>query len=156
MKAFFMFQGLHDYLRRVSASISERYSNGQYGESPYLNIPIYQTRTDPSDTKQVIQNGPPAMTNEPGRSQRGDPNNLMQFQGERPLVDSLVNKSTVPVTTTVINEEKTDAQGEPANNSTTPEGRNQNRDTIGFNPGEWTDPGIDDAPSGWNDPYDNR
>jgi hypothetical protein len=111
---------------------------------------------DPSDTKEEIQNGAPAMTNEPGLSQRGDPKNLMQFQGERPLVDSLVNDSSVPVTNTVMNEEKTNAQGEPNNNTTTPEGLNDNRDTIGFDPGLWTDPWVDADPSGWNNPNDNR
>jgi len=152
-----MLIGFHDFLRKVATSIPKLYRLGQDGESPYLNIPYYQTQMDPSDTKDVIQNGPPSMTNEPGKSQRGDPQTLIRFQqGERPLVDSLLNESIMPATQTVINEEKTDAQGEPVNDSTTPGGRNENRDTIGFNPGEWTDPGMDSAPSGWNDPYDNR
>lgn len=144
-------------LLNMAHSAMVRYAYAGYQNSPYLNIPYYQQRTDPSDSSQMVMDGPPAMTNEPGRSQRGDPKNLIRFQqGIRPLVDSLVNKSTVPVTVTVMNEEKTDEQGEPRNDSTTPKGRNQNRDTIGFNPGEWTPPNMDDAPSGWNDPYDNR
>jgi hypothetical protein len=151
-----MFLSIHQLLRKVADDISIRYGYGETSESPYINIPIFQTRLDPSDTKQVIQDGPPSMTNEPGRSQRGNPKNLMQFQGERPEVDSLINKSTVPVTNTVINEEKTNVQGEPVNDSVTPGGHNEDRDTIGFNPGEWTEPGMDAAPSGWNDPYDNR
>lgn len=144
---------LHRVIKKLASDISRRYSSGQYGESPYLNIPYFQTRMDPSDTKQDLQNGPPAMTNEPGRSQRGDPSTLIQFQqGERPLVDSLVNNSNFPVTNTIISDEKTDAQGEPTNDTTTPDGGGQNRETIGFNPGEWTEPNMDGAPSGWNNP----
>jgi len=155
MRVFYMYIGLHDILRDRSASLINTGSNTSNQNSPYLNIPIYQTRISPSSPGSDIQSGPPSLYNEPGRSQRGNPKHMIQFQGERPLVDSLVNHSTVPVTTTVINEEKTNAQGEPVNDSTTPDGRNEDRDTIGFNSGEWTDPDVDAAPSGWNDPYNN-
>jgi hypothetical protein len=147
-----MLVGIDKVLKRLSSSISSTSRIVQSTDSPYQNINYYQNFTDPSETKEDTQNGPPAMTNEPGRSERGNPKELMQFQGERPLVDSLVGPSSLPVTTTVLNEGRTDAQGERVNKHYSPGALDDNRDTVEVGYGDWTEPSNDVAPSGWNNP----
>lgn len=120
-----------DYMRRMAYSIRE----GQYGNSPYLNIPYHLPRLYPSDPAQVVQDGPPSMYNEPGLSERTKNKKDIRRQGPRPTPVDWNEKYVLPVTVTNIGNPKEDVQGEPRNN-TTPEGRNEDRDTIGFNPGE--------------------
>lgn len=83
--------------------------------------------------------GPPAMNNEPmnddedGRLKRKQD---IRRQGERPDPKDPLTRVVVPVTTTVFPENiREDAQGHP-NDTTLPGGRNENRDTIGFDPDE--------------------
>jgi hypothetical protein len=121
-------------------------------ESPYQNIPFFQTKFDPSETSQELQLGPPSEYNDPDRKDRlKNVEDIRQNQGIRPEKDVWYNPM-LPVTVTNIGEPWTDAQGEPTNNTTRPGGRNENRDTIGWNEGQWTDPWCDSDPSGWNDP----
>jgi len=110
---------------------------GQYSESPYINIPFFQTRMDPSDIKQDIQDGPPSLYNDPDKKDRLKNKEDLRRQGPRPgPTDPLIRVQ--PVLVTEVGDPKTDEQGEPHDNTTpgaNPE--DLNRETIGFNPGEW-------------------
>lgn len=110
----------------------------EYGESPYLNIPYYQQQTDPSDPEEWIQSGPPSLYNDSDRSDRLKNKEDIRRQGPRPGPVDPLYLHTHPVRVTVIGDPKTDAQGEPTDNVP---GRGThedlNRDTIGFNPGEY-------------------
>lgn len=109
----------------------------EYGNSGYLNVPYYQPYTYPSDQADWVQSGPPSLYNDLDKEDRLQEKNDMRRQGPNPgPVDILM--SGRPVTDTIIEGPKTDAQGEPTDNVP---GRGTsedlNRDTIGFNPGEW-------------------
>lgn len=149
-----MLENVSGHIRRIANQLVA----DQKGNSPYLNIPIYQKKIDPSDPSWMIDQGPPSMYNEPDPERRIKKKlkKDIRYQGPRPTpVDPLY--SGRPVTVTVHEEAKTDEQGKPRDNvPARGTSEDLNRDTIGFNPGEWTDPSMDDAPSGWNNPYDNR
>ncbi len=123
-----------EHLRRCARGIKE----GQQGESPYINIPYYQTRMDPSDTQQTVQMGPPSMYNDTDKKDKLKNVEDMRRQGPRPGPIEPLTRIVLPVTVTVLDDPKTDEQGERSNN-TKPRGDTEdlNRDTIGFNPGEW-------------------
>jgi len=124
---------MSDYIRKLA----NRLAADEYGESVYLNIPYYQQQTDPSDPSEWIQSGPPSMYNDTDKSDRLKNKEDIRRQGPRPgPIDPLY--SGRPVTVTVFEEAKTDEQGEPRDNVPA-RGTHEdlNRDTIGFNPGQW-------------------
>ncbi|MBD3261288.1 MAG: hypothetical protein GF334_06320 [Candidatus Altiarchaeales archaeon] len=133
------------HIRREACLLAHRVAESvQPTESPYRNIFLYQKRIDPSDPSWMINMGPPSQMNEPGRSQRGDPSKLIQYQqGKRPgPIDPLLKDQ--PMLVTVPGNPKEDAQGEVSDNVKTkgrdslPDGwigEDDNRDTIGFDPG---------------------
>ena len=107
-------------------------------ESPYINIPFYQTRMDPSDIKQDVQDGPPSLYNDTDKKDRIKNVEDMRRQGPRPGPIDPLTRLIAPIYLDNVGEPKTDAQGESPDN-TTPDANPEdlNRDTIGFNPGEW-------------------
>jgi len=143
----------------MKISISDHIRSAAYlcvfreaSESPYLNIPYFQTRFDPSETSQELQLGPPSEYNDTDKEDRlKNKEDIRQQQGDRPEKDVWDNPM-LPVTVTNFGNPKENEQGESNNTTTLPGGRNEDRDTIGWNQGEWTDPWMDSDPSGWNDP----
>lgn len=127
-----MYSSLSDRIRKLAFMVDDNYS----GDSPYLNIPIYQQRTDPSVSKDVIQNGPPSMYNDTDEKDELKRVEDIRRQGERPDPVDWVDYNSRPVMDTTPTGHFENTQGDPMNDSTTPDGRNENRDTIGFNPGQ--------------------
>ena len=86
-------------------------------DSPYENINIYQQRTDPSSPGAEVGFGPPSMYNDldPKNDRLKNVEDIRR-QGERPLRDIYDQQQSLPVTVTVLNDGKTDAQGEPTDN----------------------------------------
>ena len=124
-----MFVCIADRIRKVVRDVV-----AQSSESPYVNIPFYQTRMDPSDTKQTVMPGPLSEYNDTDKSDRIKNVEDMRRQGPRPDPTDSLTRVVLPVTVTNIESPRTDEQGEEPNN-TTPDGRNENRDTINFDPG---------------------
>jgi len=131
--------------RHLRDKAHELFQYIEASESPYLNIPIYQNRIDPADPSWMINQGPPSMYNGLGEDAEIKNKKDMHRQGPRPTpVDPLHREVEFPVTETIIGEPREDLQGGPWNDTTTPNGRNEDRDTIGFNPGELDgDPLVD-------------
>jgi len=86
------------------------------GDSPYVNIPIYQTRMDPSAPGSDIGFGPPSMYNDPDKKDRLKNEEDIRRQGERPLRDIYDHQEALPVTVTILDDPKTDNQGDPTDN----------------------------------------
>lgn len=131
------------------ASFLRKLAEGNYsGDSPYLNIPIYQNQTDPSDSSQDIGMGPPSMYDEPDKSTRTKNKEDIRRQGERPLpTDSLNRDFDRPVTiTTGIGLPRENLQGDRWNDTTDPgaQTEDENRDTINFDEGDMTQTDIVD------------
>lgn len=124
---------LAEKLRKISSYIESYAEFNQ--NSPYTNIPYYMTRIDPSDHKERVMPGPPSMYNDYDPEDRLKNKEDMRRQGPHPGPVDIFTKD-YPVTDTVFpnDEVKTDAQGEP-HDTTTPGGRNENRETIPFDPG---------------------
>jgi hypothetical protein len=106
-----MFKKVSDRVRACAYGMAK--SAGDSGtDSPYINIPYYQTRMDPSDSQNLVQNGPPSVYNDLDPKDRLKNEEDIRRQGERPVVDVL-DHSTLPVTVTVLEDAKTNTQGEP-------------------------------------------
>lgn len=120
-----------DYVRKLASDIEAL----QEGDSPYINIPYYQQRVDPSDPSWMIEMGPPSLYNDYDRKDRLKNKEDIRRQGPYPPLPDRLHKKVMPVTVTNIGDPKEDAHGEVRDN-TLPGARNENRDTIGFNPGE--------------------
>jgi len=130
-----MLQCVSQQIRKIAFLVSDDF--GYPSESPYRNIPFYQTRMDPSDTEQIVQMGPPSMYDEPDPSGRIKNKKDIRRQGPYPGPIDPLRPLIEPVTLNkTVGDPKEDEQGEVSDN-TTPEGRNEDRDTIGFNPGQW-------------------
>ena len=121
-----------DVLRQAASKVSD-----EYGNSGYPNLPTYHypatTQNEPGTVPESTKEGPDTSEDKQKKKRKDE----MMMPGERPLVDSLTIH-VLPVTTTNIGEAKENEQGEAVNDTTTPEGRNENRDTIGFDPGTLT------------------
>lgn len=126
-----MYLSLSSKLKKLAFMIGENYS----GDSPYINIPFYKQRIEPEEDSSVIVDGPPSMYRTLQKSDSLADKDDINRQGERPdPVDSL-SVGTKPVIETNIGQPFENLQGEDWNDSTTPDGLNENRDTIGFDPG---------------------
>lgn len=137
--------------RSMAARIVLAYAGDS--ESPYLNIPYYQYRVDDTVPSDEVQSGPPSNYEDPDRTDRSKyKEDIRRNQGKNPYKD-VFDSPMLPAVVTVLNEEKTDEQDKPTNDTTKSEARNENRDTVGFNPGEWTDPESDASPDQFNNPY---
>lgn len=136
-----MFIPLATFVRRLAVSMDDGYS-GYMGDSPYINIPIYQKQTDPSDSSQDIGIGPPGMYDEPDRSTRTKNVEDIRRQGERPQPsDRLDRDFEHPVTITVgVGLPRENLQGGPWNDTTDTgaQTEDENRDTINFDEGDLT------------------
>lgn len=106
------------------------------GDSPYMNILEYQNQIEPEPDSKEIQNGPPSMYNDLDKKDRCKNEEDIRRQGERPTPVDWMDYDSRPITDTTPTGYFEDAQGEPINDSTTPDGRNENKDTTGFDPGE--------------------
>jgi hypothetical protein len=125
---------ISDYLRKLAFMVDDNYS----GDSPYMNIPFYQQRTEPEEDSKEIQMGPPSMYNDFDKTDRLKNEEDIRRQGERPDPVDWLDRHTKPVVETEIGGVWEDTQGMPMNDSTTPEGLNEDKDTIGFDPDETT------------------
>lgn len=128
-----MYISVSDHIRKLAFMVDDNYS----GDSPYLNIPFYQQRTEPEEDSREIGDGPPSMYEDPDQSDRCKNKEDIRRQGERPLVDWMDGGR--PVMDTSMEGPFNDEQGKPMNDSTTPEGLNEDKDTIGFDPDEHRD-----------------
>lgn len=108
------------------------------GDSPYVNIPFYQQRIEPEEDSKEIQDGPPSMYDDPDQTDRLKNKEDIRRQGERPDPIDWNDKFIKPVVETQFGSPFEDNQGKPVNDSTTPDGLNEDKDTIGFDPGETT------------------
>ena len=129
-----MFKSISEKIRKLAFLVDDSYS----GDAPYLNIPIYQQRIEPEEDSSFIMNGTPSMYNDLDKKDKLKNEEDIRRQGERPGPIDWLDRHTKPVTETVIGTPFEDVQGKPWNDSTTPEGLNEDRDTIGFDPDELT------------------
>lgn len=131
-----MLLSLSSYIKKAAMRLVA--DDGYSGDSPYLNIPIYQNRTEPEEDSREIGVGPPSMYDEPDPSTRDKNKEDMRRQGPRPTpVDSLKRDFEEPVTITVpIGEPRENLQGGPWNDTTTPNGRGDEGDRETWAPDE--------------------
>lgn len=127
-----MYISLSSKIRKIAFMVDDDYS----GDSPYMNIPIYQQSIEPEEDSREIQNGPPSEYEDPDQKDRLKNVEDIRRQGERPGPVDWLDRHTKPVTETNIGAPFEDTQGQPMNDSTTPEGLNEDKDTIGFDPDE--------------------
>ena len=104
-----------------------------YMNSDKVNSPIFEIRVEPEEDSKEIGNGPPSFYDDPPEDRKERSKKDMMRQGPNPEVD-IYEKDYLPVTNTLIEPPKQNAQGELSDN-TTPDGRNEDFDTIGFDPG---------------------
>jgi len=121
-------------------------------DSPYINIPYNTYQNDDTVQNDEVALGPPSMYNDIDEDDRLSKSEDIRRQGIRPYRDTF-EKGVLPVTVTVLNEEKTNEQNNPTNDTTFQGARNENRDTIGFNPGEFVSPNEEIDPDQYNNPY---
>ena len=127
-----MLISLSDRIRKLAFMVDDSYS----GDSPYMNIPIYQNQIEPEEDTREIGDGPPSMYEDPDQKDRCKNEEDIRRQGERPGPVDWNDKHTKPVIETNFGGLFEDTQGQPINDSTTPEGLNEDKDTIGFDPDE--------------------
>ena len=125
-----MYVSIAEKIRKIAFLVDDNYS----GDSPYLNIPIYQQRIDPEPDSKEIGDGPPSMYNDTDKNDRLKNVEDIRRQGDRPDPVDWMDYNSRPVTDTTPMGNFEDTQGNPINDSTTPEGLNENKDTIGFDP----------------------
>lgn len=132
-----MIVSVADQIRKLAFMVDDNYS----GDSPYMNIPIYMNQTEITPPSSDTGDGPPSMYNDTDPSDRLQVQEDIRRQGERPDPVDWSTNHTKPVIETVLpgdGEGFQNVQGEPMNDTTTPDGRNENHDTIGFDPGTLT------------------
>jgi len=127
-----MYISLSDRIRKLAFMIDDNYS----GDSPYMNIPTYQQSIEPEEDSGEIQDGPPSMYNDTDKEDKLKNEEDIRRQGERPDPIDWLDHNTKPVVETNFGGQFENAQGEPMNDSTTPDGLNEDKDTIGFDPDE--------------------
>lgn len=125
-----MYVSIAEKIRKIAFLVDDNYS----GDSPYLNIPIYQQRIDPEPDSKEIGDGPPSMYNDTDKNDRLKNVEDIRRQGERPDPVDWMDYNSRPMTDTTPMGNFEDTQGNPINDSTTPDGLNENKDTIGFDP----------------------
>ena len=125
-----MYVSIAEKIRKIAFLVDDNYS----GDSPYLNIPIYQQRIDPEPDSKEKGDGPPSMYNDTDKNDRLKNVEDIRRQGDRPDPVDWMDYNSRPVTDTTPMGNFEDTQGNPINDSTTPEGLNENKDTIGFDP----------------------
>jgi hypothetical protein len=129
-----MYVSLSSKLKRLAFMVGDTYS----GDSPFINIPIYQQRIEPEEDSSELVDGPPSMYRTLDKSDNvGDMEDIAR-QGERPGPIDILNKDTKPVVETNLGMPFENNQGESWNDTTTPEGLNEDKETIGFDPGTLT------------------
>lgn len=133
-----MLISLSDRVRKLAFMVDDNYS----GDSAYMNIPFYQQRIEPEEDSGEIQDGPPSLYNDLDRKDKCKNEEDIRRQGERPGPVDWVDQHIKPVVETNIGSPFEDNQGGPMNDSTTPEGLNENRDTIGFDPDQYEGPAF--------------
>jgi|LAHU01.1.fsa_nt_gb hypothetical protein len=127
-----MYISLSEKIRKIAFMVDDDYS----GDSAYVNIPIYQQRIEPEEDSREIGNGPPSMYEDPDQKDRLKNEEDIRRQGEQPGPVDWLDRHTKPVVETNFGAPFEDDQGKPMNDSTTPGGLNENKDTIGFDPDE--------------------
>jgi len=128
-----MLNCVSEKIRKIAFLLGDSYPS----ESAYINIPFYQQQTEPEEDSAEIALGPPSMYDEPDRSTRDKYREDIRRQGPRPLPSDRLIKDYV-VTETIPGLPRENLQGGSWNDTTTPEGRNEDRDTIGFDPDEYS------------------
>lgn len=134
-----MFIGIHKHLRRIAECVLSY--DGYSGDSPYVNIPIYQQQTELEPDSREIGMGPPSMYDEPDSCGRLKNKNDMRRQGPQPLpTDPLHRDTEYPVTiTSPVGEPREGPTGEPWNSTTMPRGSEDgNRETWAPDEGDLT------------------
>lgn len=127
-----MYISLSSKIRKLAFMVDDNYS----GDSPYMNIPIYQQSIEPEEDSKEIQDGPPSLYNDTDRKDKLKNEEDIRRQGERPDPIDWLDRHTKPVVETNFGSPFEDNQGAPMNDSTTPDGLNEDKDTIGFDPDE--------------------
>jgi hypothetical protein len=127
-----MFISLSDRIRKLAFMVDDNYS----GDSPYMNIPYYQQQTEPEEDSKEIGDGPPSMYNDTDKEDKCKNVEDIRRQGERPTPVDWMDYNSRPMIDTNPGGHFENVQGEPVNDSTTPDGLNENKDTIGFDPDE--------------------
>jgi hypothetical protein len=127
-----MLISLSDRIRKIAFMVDDSYS----GDSPYMNIPFYQQRTEPEEDSGEVGDGPPSLYNDTDKEDKCKNEEDIRRQGERPGPVDWNDKYTKPVIETNMGGQFENVQGDPVNDSTTPEGLNEDKDTIGFDPDE--------------------
>jgi hypothetical protein len=127
-----MLISLSDRIRKLAFMVDDNYS----GDSPYINIPIYQNQIEPEEDSREIGDGPPSLYNDTDKEDKIKNEEDIRRQGERPAPVDWMDYNSRPIIDTNPSGHFENAQGEPVNDSTTPEGLNENKDTIGFDPDE--------------------
>ncbi len=127
-----MYISLSSKIRKLAFMVDDNYS----GDSAYMNIPYYQQSTEPEEDSKEIQNGPPSEYNDTDRKDKLKNEEDIRRQGERPDPIDWLDRHTKPVTETNFGSPFENTQGDPVNDSTTPDGLNEDKDTIGFDPDE--------------------
>jgi len=136
-----VYKSLPEYIRKIAINVS---ADDGYGESPYLNIPIYQNRIEPEEDSTEIGMGPPSMYNDFDESDRCKNKEDMRRQGPRPQPSDRLDKEYEhPVTDTApAGEPRENLQGGPWNDTTKPRGsdieEDNNRDTYAPDEGDLT------------------
>ena len=136
-----MLLSVSSYIKKAAMRLVA--DDGYSGDAPYLNIPLYQERTEPEEDSREIGMGPPSMYDDWDRSTRDKNKNDIRRQGPRPEPSDRMEKDYErPVTVTVpLGLPREDLQGERWNDTTTPKGRRDDdgdRDTINFDEGDLT------------------
>jgi hypothetical protein len=134
-----MLTAVSQYIRKAAARLQA--DDGYSGDAPYLNIPIYQQRTEPEEDSREIGMGPPSMYDEPDRSTRDKNKEDIRRQGPRPQPSDRMEKEYErPVTQTCpLGEPREDLQGGPWNDTTKPRGSDDSdRETWAPDEGDLT------------------
>ena len=135
-----MLLNISRYLKNAAARLTA--DDGYSGDSPYLNIQVYQQRTEPEEDTREIGMGPPSMYDEPDSSGRSKNKEDIRRQGPRPEPSDRMEKEYErPVTQTCpIGEPRENVTGGPWNDTTTPTGRgdDDNRETWAPDEGDLT------------------
>jgi len=109
-----MLVGVSNRIRRI-ARLIDKGAYGEYTDSPYQNVNIYQLQTDPAAPGEEVGLGPPSPYNDSNQSDRLKRKEDVRRQGERPFRD-ILDVRLSPTEVTVLEEPKTDVQGKHTDN----------------------------------------